>query len=130
DNSAGVDTSDHEVNIKILLYDAVERRELRAEDRNKLLAAMTDEVGRLVLRDNYEQTQAISITEKLGESTLDEQARFMRALERAGKLDRAIEYLPDDETLAERHAAHLGLTRPEIAVLLAYSKIVLYQDLL
>jgi glutamate dehydrogenase len=131
DNSAGVDTSDHEVNIKILLYDAIEHEELAdIEERNKVLAQMTDEVGALVLRDNYEQTQAISITEKLGESTLDEQARFMRALERAGKLDRAIEYLPDDETIAERHAAHLGLTRPEIAVLLAYSKIVLYQDLL
>src|SRR5207248_2994670 len=78
DNSAGVDTSDHEVNIKILLYDAIERGALRAEDRNKLLAEMTDEVGRLVLRDNYEQTQAISITQTLGESVLDEQARFMR----------------------------------------------------
>ncbi|MDQ6799990.1 MAG: NAD-glutamate dehydrogenase [Acidobacteriota bacterium] len=130
DNSAGVDTSDHEVNIKILLYDAVERGELRAEDRNKLLAEMTDEVGRLVLRDNYEQTQAISITQTLGESILDEQARFMRALERAGKLDRALEGLPDDDTIGERHTAHVGLTRPEIAVLMAYSKIALYQDLI
>jgi glutamate dehydrogenase len=130
DNSAGVDTSDHEVNIKILLYDAIEHKELGdIEERNKVLAQMTDEVASLVLRDNYEQTQAISITSTLGESTLDEQARFMRALERAGKLDRAIEYLPDDDTIAERHAAHLGLTRPELAVLLAYSKIVLYQDL-
>ena len=130
DNSAGVDTSDHEVNIKILLYDAIEHGELRAEDRNKLLAEMTDEVGRLVLRDNYEQTQAISITQTLGESVLDEQARFMRALERAGKLDRALEGLPDDDTVIERHALHIGLTRPENAVLMAYSKIVLYQDLL
>jgi glutamate dehydrogenase len=130
DNSAGVDTSDHEVNIKILLYDAIARGELRMEDRNELLAAMTDEVGALVLRDNYEQTQAISITQALGEGILDEQARFMRALERAGKLDRAIEGLPDDDTIVERHAAHIGLTRPELAVLLAYSKIVLYQDLL
>jgi len=130
DNSAGVDTSDHEVNIKILLYDAIERGELRAEDRNKLLAAMTDEVARLVLRDNYEQTQAMSVTERMGESVLDEQARAMRAMERAGKLDRALEGLPDDDTIVERHAAHIGLTRPEIAVLMAYSKIVLYQDLL
>jgi glutamate dehydrogenase len=131
DNSAGVDTSDHEVNIKILLYDAIENKELAGiDERNKVLAQMTDEVGALVLRDNYEQTQAISITHSLGESTLDEQARFMRALERAGKLDRAIEYLPDDETIGERHAAHLGLTRPELAILLAYSKINLYQDLL
>jgi glutamate dehydrogenase len=130
DNSAGVDTSDHEVNIKILLNDAIERGELREGDRNKLLADMTDEVGRLVLRDNYEQTQAISITHALGESVLDEQARFMRVHERAGKLDRALEGLPDDDTIAERHAAHIGLTRPELAVLMAYSKIVLYQDLL
>src|SRR5206468_585939 len=130
DNSAGVDTSDHEVNIKILLYDAIERGELRAEDRNKLLAEMTDEGARLVLRDNYEQPQAISVTASLGESVLDEQARYMRALERVGKLDRALEGLPDDDTIAERHAARIGLTRPEIAVLMAYSKIVLYQDLL
>ncbi|HEU4521808.1 MAG TPA: NAD-glutamate dehydrogenase domain-containing protein, partial [Thermoanaerobaculia bacterium] len=132
DNSAGVDTSDHEVNIKILLYDAIERGDLAGglAARNKLLAEMTDEVAALVLRDNYEQTQAVSITHVLGESLLDTQARAMRAWEKAGKLDRAIEYLPDDETIAERHALHRGLTRPEIAVLLAYSKIILYQDLL
>jgi glutamate dehydrogenase len=130
DNSAGVDTSDHEVNIKILLYDAIDRAELKADDRNALLASMTDEVGRLVLRDNYEQTQAISITNAFGESVLDEQARFMRSLERAGRLDRSLEGLPDDDTLAERRTAHVGLARPELAVLLAYSKIVLYQDLL
>jgi glutamate dehydrogenase len=131
DNSAGVDTSDHEVNIKILLYDAIERGELAGiAERNTLLAAMTDEVGQLVLCDNYEQTQAISLTQALGESVLDEQARFMRALERAGRLDRALEGLPDDETIAQRHTAHIGLVRPELAVLLAYSKIVLYADLL
>ncbi len=131
DNSAGVDTSDHEVNIKILLYDAIARGELAGiEERNKLLATMTDEVGALVLRDNYEQTQAISITHAFGGWMLDMQARFMRALEKAGRLDRAVEGLPDDETIADRHTARLGLTRPEIAVLLAYSKIVLYQDLL
>jgi glutamate dehydrogenase len=131
DNSAGVDTSDHEVNIKILLYDAIERGELAGlDERNTLLAAMTDEVGQLVLCDNYEQTQAISLTRALGESVLDEQARFMRALERAGRLDRALEGLPDDETIAQRHTAHIGLMRSELAVLLAYSKIVLYADLL
>jgi len=131
DNSAGVDTSDHEVNIKILLYDAISRGELSGiAERNELLAAMTDDVARLVLRDNYEQTQALSLTEARGESLLDEQARFIRTLERSGKLDRTIEGLPDDDAIAERHAAHLGLTRPESAVLLAYSKIVLYQDLL
>ncbi|HWS72272.1 MAG TPA: NAD-glutamate dehydrogenase, partial [Thermoanaerobaculia bacterium] len=130
DNSAGVDTSDHEVNIKILLYDAIAHQELKPEDRNALLAQMTDEVAHLVLRDNYEQTQAISLTHSLGELQLDDQARFMRTLERAGRLDRALEGLPDDETIADRHAVHKGLTRPEIAVLLAYSKIVLFQDLL
>ena len=79
DNSAGVDTSDHEVNIKILLYDAIARGELAGiEERNRILAEMTDDVGQLVLRDNYEQTQAISITHALGEALLDAQARFMR----------------------------------------------------
>src|ERR1051326_8908597 len=131
DNSAGVDTSDHEVNIKILLYDAIDHGELAGiEERNRILAEMTDEVGGLVLRDNYEQTQAISVTHSLGEAVLDDQARFMRALERAGKLDRALEGLPDDETIGDRHTAQAGLTRPELAVLMAYSKINLYADLL
>ncbi len=131
DNSAGVDTSDHEVNIKIALNDAIARGELGGiEERNKILADMTDDVGRLVLRDNYEQTQAISITHTLGEQLLDTQARFMRGLEKAAKLDRALEGLPDDETIAERHAMGQGLTRPEIAVLLAYAKLTLFEELL
>jgi glutamate dehydrogenase len=131
DNSAGVDTSDHEVNIKIALYDAIERGELASiADRNAILAEMTDDVAALVLRDNYEQTQAISVVNVIGEPLLDVQARFMRGLEKMGKLDRSIEGLPDDETIAERHAQGLGLTRPEIAVLLAYAKLVLYEDLL
>jgi glutamate dehydrogenase len=131
DNSAGVDTSDHEVNIKIALYDAIERGELAGiEERNGILAEMTDDVAALVLRDNYEQTQAISITHALGDQLLDTQARFMRGLERSGKLDRGLEGLPDDETLAERHTQGHGLTRPELAVLLAYAKLVLYEDLL
>ncbi|MEA2464610.1 MAG: glutamate dehydrogenase, partial [Acidobacteriota bacterium] len=130
DNSAGVDTSDHEVNIKIALNDAITRGELSGiEERNRILAEMTDDVAGLVLRDNYEQTQAISITHILGEELLDTQARFMRGLEKLGKLDRAIEGLPDDETIAERHTRGLGLTRPEIAVLLAYAKMVLFEDL-
>jgi glutamate dehydrogenase len=130
DNSAGVDTSDHEVNIKILLYDAIARGELAAEARNPLLAQMTDEVAQLVLRDNYEQTQAISITAALGDAVFDEQARFIRALERAGKLDRSLEGLPDDDVIAERRASHVGMSRPELAVILAYAKLVLYEDLL
>ena len=131
DNSAGVDTSDHEVNIKILLNDAIARGELTGiEERNRILAEMTDDVAYLVLRDNYEQTQAISIVASQGEALLDTQARFMRSLERAGKMSRALEGLPDDETIAERHAQRLGLTRPELAVLLAYAKMVLYEELL
>jgi glutamate dehydrogenase len=131
DNSAGVDTSDHEVNIKIALYDAIGRGELSGiEERNRIIHEMTEDVGRLVLRDNYEQTQAISITHTLGELLLDTQARFIRGLEKQGKLNRAGEGLPDDETIAERHAQGLGLTRPEIAVLLAYAKMGLYEDLL
>ena len=130
DNSAGVDTSDHEVNIKIALNDAIERGELVGiPERNVILAEMTDDVAALVLRDNYEQTQAISITHTLGEEILDAQARFMRGLEKAGKLNRSIEGLPDDETIADRHTQNLGLTRPEIAVLLAYAKMVLFEDL-
>jgi glutamate dehydrogenase len=131
DNSAGVDTSDHEVNIKIALYDAMEHGELaNLEERNAILAEMTDDVAQLVLRDNYEQTEAISVVQTIGEPLLDVQARFMRGLEKAGKLDRSLEGLPDDETIAERHAQGIGLTRPEIAVLLAYAKLMLYEDLL
>jgi glutamate dehydrogenase len=131
DNSAGVDTSDHEVNIKILLYDAIARGELGGiEERNRILAEMTDDVAGLVLRDNYEQTQAISIVSAQGEALLDTQARFMRALERSGKMSRVLEGLPDDETIVDRHAQRVGLTRPEIAVLLAYAKMVLFEDLL
>ncbi len=131
DNSAGVDTSDHEVNIKIALYDAIEHGELaNLEERNAILAEMTDDVAQLVLRDNYEQTEAISVVQTIGEALLDVQARFMRGLEKAGKLNRSLEGLPDDETLAERHTRGVGLTRPEIAVLLAYAKLVLYEDLL
>jgi len=130
DNSAGVDCSDHEVNIKILVDEAVSRGEIQPEQRLALLAEMTDEVARLVLRDNYQQTQALSIAEAKGESQLDRQARFMRSLERAGRLDRSLEALPDDEAITARHSLHLGLTRPELAILLAYSKISLYQDLL
>jgi glutamate dehydrogenase len=130
DNSAGVDTSDHEVNIKIALNDAITRGELSGiQERNRILADMTDDVARLVLRDNYEQTQAISIVHAVGELQLDAQARFMRGLEKAGKMDRALEGLPDDETIAERHAMGVGLTRPEIAVLLAYAKLTLFEEL-
>jgi glutamate dehydrogenase len=129
DNSAGVDTSDHEVNIKILLGLAVAEGKLTQEQRNALLPTMTDGVAALVLRDNYFQTQALSVGRKLAPGLLDEQARFMRFLEKTGRLDRAIEYLPTDDEIAERKARALGLTTPEQAVLLAYSKMWLSDEL-
>jgi glutamate dehydrogenase len=130
DNSAGVDCSDHEVNIKILLSQPLADGALTLAARDALLAEMTDEVGRLVLRDNYFQTACLSVSSRIAAGTLDRQWRFMRALEKAGRLDRAVEFLPDDETLAERQSAGEGLTRPEMAVLLAYAKIALYDALL
>ncbi len=130
DNSAGVDTSDHEVNIKILLGDLVARRKLSIKQRDKLLVEMTDEVAELVLRDNYQQTQSISVVESQGGERLDEQQRLIRTLERTGRLNRRLEFLPDDEALAERQAGGRGLTRPELSVLLAYAKIVTFDALL
>ena len=108
DNSAGVDTSDHEVNIKILLGAAIAAGELAAAEREPLLAGMTDDVAALVLRDNYLQGEALSVAEARGAAALDRQARLIRELERAGRLDRALEFLPDDETLAARAAAAPG----------------------
>ena len=130
DNSAGVDTSDHEVNIKILFGEVLARGGMTREERDHVLAGMTDEVAELVLRDNYLQTQAISVAAAQGVTALDQQARLIRNLERSGRLQRKLESLPNDEQLAERQAAGLGLTRPEIAVLLAYAKIALYQEIL
>jgi len=129
DNSAGVDTSDHEVNIKILLGLAVAEGKLTPEQRNTLLPTMTDDVAALVLRDNYFQTQALSVGRYLAPDLLDEQARFMRFLEKNGRLDRAIEFLPTDDEIAQRKARGLGLTTPEQAVLLAYSKMWLSDEL-
>jgi glutamate dehydrogenase len=127
DNSGGVNCSDHEVNIKILLDSVVAEGRLNFEQRNQLLAEMTDEVATLVLRDNYLQTQSLSIRES---TQLDAQARLIKYLEKIGRLDRSIEFLPSDEELASRKAAKRGLTSPERAVLHAYSKITLYQGLL
>ena len=130
DNSAGVDCSDHEVNIKILVDAAVADGDLTVKQRNELLVSMTEEVSRLVLRDNYLQTQAISVFEAQATELLDQQERFMRTLEKAGRLDRGVEFLPDDDELARRAHANLGLTRPEISVLLAYGKLWLYDAIL
>ncbi len=130
DNSAGVGTSDQEVNIKILLGLVVAEGELTEKQRNKLLTEMTDDVASHVLRDNYFQTQSLSIAVRMGVRLIDAQARFIRFLERAGRLNRVIEFLPTDEEIAERKARKAGLTGPELAVLLAYSKIWLHEQLL
>ena len=129
DNSAGVDSSDHEVNIKILLSGAIEHGELKREDRNPLLASMTEDVAGHVLRHNYDQTRAISLMEMTAPQELDVYARFMTTLEREGRLDRAIEYLPDNERLGAMRQHGLGPTRPDLAVLLAYAKMWLFDEL-
>jgi glutamate dehydrogenase len=130
DNSAGVDCSDHEVNIKILLDAIVENGDMTVKQRNELLAEMTEEVGQLVLRDNYQQTQAIDHTLDLARPMVDVHARYIRALEQSGRLNRELEFLPSEETLGERKSNGVGLTAPEIAILLSYSKITLYKELL
>ncbi len=130
DNSGGVDCSDHEVNIKILLNAVVADGELTGKQRSKLLADMTEEVAQLVLRDNYFQTQSLSIARARGAALLDAQARYIAALEKAGKLKRELEFLPTEQELRTRKLAGNGLTAPELAVLLAYSKIVLCEELL
>jgi glutamate dehydrogenase len=130
DNSAGVDCSDHEVNIKILLDAIVAEGDLTEKQRNALLIEMTDEVAELVLRDNYEQTQAISSAVAQARSMVDVHTRYLRTLEQSGRLDRELEFLPEDETLTERKAAEGGLTAPEFAILLSYTKIALYEELL
>ncbi len=130
DNSAGVDTSDHEVNIKILLGMVMAEGEMTLKQRNTLLPQMTDDVAALVLRDNIFQSQSLSIAGREGVSLLDQQARFIRFLERAGRLNRAIEFLPSDDEIQERKAHGVGLTSPEMAVLLAYSKMWLSDELM
>ena len=130
DNSAGVNTSDVEVNIKVALSLPVRDRKLSTEDRNTLLGAMTEDVGHLVLRNNYLQTLAISLTQRKGLDDLGFQQRLMQMLETRGLLDRGVEHLPDDMALAERRKRSEPLTRPELAVLLAYAKLTLYDDLL
>ena len=130
DNSAGVDTSDHEVNIKILLNEAVARAEMSVDERNVLLAQMTDEVEQLVLFDNYRQNQAISMMERMSAQRLGSLQHFIRILESRGLLDRGLEYLPSDSEFSERKARGQGMTRPELSILLSYDKIVLFQQLL
>ncbi|OJW53910.1 MAG: hypothetical protein BGO67_07535 [Alphaproteobacteria bacterium 41-28] len=130
DNSAGVDCSDHEVNIKILLHQAILKNGLTLNKRNALLEHMTDDVSRLVLKDNFWQNQVISFARSQGINLLDEQARLMRDLESEGQLNRALEALPDETEIVRRIADKQGLTRPELAVLLAYSKLSLKHQLI
>ena len=128
DNSAGVDTSDHEVNLKILMSGPLRRAEIGDDQRDALLTEMTDDVARLVLKDNYDQTFAMSVSESTAARDLDAASRFIREQERAGKLDRAVEMLPEDEALRSLARECKGLTRPEIAVLLAYAKLDSFQE--
>lgn len=122
DNAAGVDCSDHEVNIKILLNELVGAGDMTEKQRNKLLLDMTDSVAQLVLENNYRQTQAISLAERESLVRLGEHRRLIHAMESEGKLDRQLEFIPEDEALLERKAAGKGLTRPELSVLTSYVK--------
>ncbi|MER7349495.1 NAD-glutamate dehydrogenase [Streptomyces aurantiacus] len=130
DNSAGVDTSDHEVNIKILLNAVVQAGDMTVKQRNKLLAEMTDEVGQLVLRNNYAQNTALANSVFESPSLLHAHQRFMRRLGREGQLDRGLEFLPADRQIRELLNSGRGLSQPELAVLLAYTKIVAADELI
>ncbi len=125
-----MDCSDHEVNIKILLNKLVAEGKLTLAERNKLLEKMTSEVVDLVLRDNYEQTQILSLEASVALQTMDLFRRYMNELEKAGRLNRKLEFLPDEKTLLERQANDQALTRPEIAILISYCKMYLKQEIL
>ena len=130
DNSAGVDCSDHEVNIKIALISAMKSKKINLEERNKILESMTDDVSALVLSDNRLQTQAISIAQSLGYSSLGEQSQFLDSLEKSGLLNRTIEFLPSRKEIDKLQIEQKGLTRPELCVMLAYSKMDIYNKIL
>ncbi len=130
DNSAGVDTSDHEVNLKILMGGPLRRGEISPAERDALLESMTDDVAAHVLADNYDQTLALSVAQSRAPRDLDAHGRYMRDLEARGRLDRAVEFLPDDAELRRRAQNGKGLVRPELAVLLAYAKLDLKAELI
>jgi glutamate dehydrogenase len=125
DNSAGVDTSDHEVNLKILLNRSVASGAITEDERNALLASVTDDVAAHVLRDNYEQNVLLGMARKLSPALISVHQRFMQALEASGELDRQLEFLPSDKEIEQREAEGVGLFSPENSVLVAYSKITL-----
>jgi glutamate dehydrogenase len=130
DNSAGVDCSDHEVNIKITLTAAMKSGKISLDERNKILEQMTDEVAELVLIDNKNQTNAIAICYSQGYLGLGNQAQFLNNLEQSGSLNRRVEFLPNNKEIAKRQADKIGMTRPELCVMLAYSKMDLYPQIL
>jgi glutamate dehydrogenase len=130
DNSAGVDTSDHEVNLKILLSGPVRRGEMDEAARNSLLASLTGEVAAHVLANNYDQTLALSVAQSSAAQDIDAHARFMRDLESRGRLNRAVEFLPGDTAMTALAHDRKGLSRPELCVLLAYAKLDLDAQLL
>ena len=129
DNAGGVDCSDHEVNVKILLNEVVSSGDLTSKQRNQLLASMTNNIADLVLKNNYRQTQAISIAEVESLARGAEYRRFMSNLESQKRLNRKLEFLPADDILLERQSHSLGLTRPELSILISYAKAVLKEDL-
>ena len=130
DNSGGVNCSDHEVNIKILLGKVVEQGDMTLKQRNELLESMTDTIAQLVLRQNYLQPQAIELSHIRAAANLSDHQRFIQLLESEQRLDRAIEYLPSDEEIAKRQKAGTGLTNPELAIVMAYGKMWVYDNLL
>lgn len=130
DNSGGVDCSDHEVNLKILLNHDVDQGRLTSENRNKLLSSLTDEVSALVLKDNYSQAMQMSVSAFFAKKNIVLHTDYINELEALGLLNRRVEFLPNEKELLERKAAGLGLTRPEMAVLFAYSKIHIKQEIL
>jgi glutamate dehydrogenase len=130
DNSAGVDTSDHEVNIKILLTALTREGDMTLKQRNALLASMTEDIARQVLRDNYEQNTLLGNARAQEHAMLPVHRRLIHSLEDRGDLDPALEFLPSDAEIERRHDAGLGLTSPEFSVLVAYAKLALKKDLL
>lgn len=130
DNSAGVDCSDHEVNIKIALTAAMRAKKITLEERNKVLEVMTDEVSHLVLSDNHLQTQAVSIMHLQGSSVLGEQSQFLDNLEKSGLLNRKIEFLPTKKEIEKRQVDKISMTRPELCTMLAYAKMDIYNQIL
>ena len=130
DNSAGVDCSDHEVNIKILLNSIANKQKMTEKQRNRLLVHMADEVANLVLQTNYRQNQALSLAALQSFPYIELYTRYLAAQEEAGNIDRNLEFLPNAKTFIDRKANNLGLTRPELAILFSYSKIILDEEIM